>query len=189
MPTKKKAKKPAKVVKKAVKKTVKKAPAKAVKKAVFVAPKIVIAKVASNKLMSNPSASSSSFTPSKVKTDLSKKDLAFYKDVLLDLRSKIVGDLQHLESDSLKKSTEEMTGDHADIIDTAQDEFDREFVLSLAANEQQILNKIDVALHKIEDGTYGICEKYGTPIPKRRLMAMPYAAFSIKAQEEQEKGI
>ena len=99
------------------------------------------------------------------------------------------GDLQHLENDSLKKSTEEMTGDHADIIDTAQDEFDREFVLSLAANEQQILNKIDVALHKIEDGTYGICEKYGTPIPKKRLLAMPYAVMSMKAQEEQEKGI
>ena len=82
-----------------------------------------------------------------------------------------------------------MTGDHADIIDTAQDEFDREFVLSLAANEQQILNKIDVALRKIKDGTYGVCEKYGIPIPKKRLMAMPYAAMSLKAQEEQEKGI
>lgn len=166
MPTKKKAKKPVKVVK-----TVKKTVSKAVRPA------------ASKK----PAAPS--ISPSKVKSELSKKDLAFYKEVLLDLRSKIVGDLQHLESDSLKKSTEEMTGDHADVIDTAQDEFDREFVLSLAANEQQILNKIDVALHKIAAGTYGICEKYGTPIPKKRLMAMPYAAMSIKAQEEQEKGL
>ncbi len=163
MPNKKKAKKPVK----AVKKTVSKAARPVVKKKPAAAP----------------------ISPSKVKSELSKKDMAFYKDVLLDLRTKIVGDLQHLENDSLKKSTEEMTGDHADVIDTAQDEFDREFVLSLAANEQQILNKIDVALHKIEDGTYGVCEKYGTPIPKKRLLAMPYAAMSLKAQEEQEKGL
>lgn len=181
MPNKKKAKKPAKPAKTA--KSVKPAkPAKAVKVIKKAAP--IFARAAVSK---KPAAAPVS--PLKVKTDLSKKELAFYKDVLLDLRSKIAGDLHHLESDSLKKSTEEMTGDHADLIDTAQDEFDREFVLSLAANEQQILNKIDVALHKIADGTYGICEKYGTPIPKKRLMAMPYAAFCIKAQEEQEKGL
>lgn len=160
MTTKKKAKKPVKTAKKAVSKAVRPV---AVEKPVI--------------------------SPSKIKSSLTKKEFDFYKEVLLTMRSKIVGDLQHLESDSLKKSTEEMTGDHADIIDTAQDEFDREFVLSLAANEQQILNKIDVALHKIADGTYGVCEKYGTPIPKKRLIAMPYATMSLKAQEEQEKGL
>ena len=168
MPIKKKAKKPAK----AVKKPVKKALSKAVRPVVRKQPATVAI-----------------VSPSKVKTDLTKKELDFYKENLLTMRSKIVGDLQHLESDSLKKSTEEMTGDHADVIDTAQDEFEREFVLNLAANEQQILNKIDVALRKIKDGTYGVCEKYGTPIPKKRLIAMPYAVMSLKAQEEQEKGL
>lgn len=167
MPTSKKSKKPAKPAKKKASKTARPAAKKTVKE----------------------KAVPSTISPSKIKTSLTKKELAFYKDILLDMRQKIAGDLQHLESDSLKKSTEEMTGDHADIIDTAQDEFDREFVLSLAANEQQILNKIDVALHKITDGTYGICEKYGTPIPKKRLMAMPYTTMSLKAQEEQEKGL
>ena len=183
MPNKKKAKKTAKPAKavKSVKSA--KKPAKAVKTIKKAAPLFAQA------VVSKKPAAAAPVSPSKVKTDLSKKELAFYKEVLLDLRAKIAGDLQHLESDSLKKSTEEMTGDHADLIDTAQDEFDREFVLSLAANEQQILNKIDVALHKISDGTYGVCEKYGTPIPKKRLMAMPYAALCIKAQEEQEKGL
>lgn len=170
MPVKKKSKKPVKTTAKAVKKTVVKAVARPVVK-------------------KKPQPTQPITSPSKVKTTLSKKELAEFKELLFDMRAKIVGDLQHLESDSLKKSTEEMTGDHADIIDTAQDEFDREFVLNLAANEQQILNKIDVALHKISDGTYGMCEKYGTPIPKKRLLAMPYAIMSIKAQEEQEKGL
>lgn len=169
MPVKKKSKKPVKKAAKAVKKTVVKAARPVVKK--------------------KPQPAEPIASPSKIKTTLSKKELADFKELLFDMRAKIVGDLQHLESDSLKKSTEEMTGDHADIIDTAQDEFEREFVLNLAANEQQILNKIDVALHKISDGTYGMCEKYGTPIPKKRLLAMPYATMSIKAQEEQEKGL
>jgi len=167
MPIKKKAKKkPAKVV-------VKKTPAKAVAALVRKKPVPAVAPI----------------SPSKVKNDLNKKEIEFYREQLLTMRAKIVGDLQHLESDSLKKSTEEMTGDHADILDTAQDEFEREFVLNLAANEQQILNKIDVALRKVKEGTYGICEKYGTPIPKKRLLAMPYAILSLKAQEEQEKGL
>ncbi len=169
MPVKKKSKKPVKKAAKAVKKTVVKAARPVVKK--------------------KPQPAEPIASPSKIKTTLSKKELADFKELLFDMRAKIVGDLQHLESDSLKKSTEEMTGDHADIIDTAQDEFEREFVLNLAANEQQILNKIDVALHKISDGTYGMCEKYGTPIPKKRLLAMPYTTMSIKAQEEQEKGL
>ena len=167
MPIKKKAKK------KPVKAAVKKTPSKAVATLVRKKPVPAVAPI----------------SPSKIKNDLNKKETEFYKEQLLTMRSKIVGDLQHLESDSLKKSTEEMTGDHADIIDTAQDEFEREFVLNLAANEQQILNKIDVALRKIKDGTYGVCEKYGTPIPKKRLIAMPYAILSLKAQEEQEKGL
>ncbi len=127
--------------------------------------------------------------PAKFKSVLPKKELEEFKEILLTMRSKIAEDLQHLESDSLKKSTEEMTGDHADLIDTAHDEFEREFALNLASNEQQIMNKIDVALRKIKDGTYGICEKYGTPIPKKRLYAMPYATLCIRAQEEQEKGV
>lgn len=164
------------------KKKAKKSVKKAVKKAVAKKPLIAILAVKKKK----PHSVSLS---KKAAKPLPKKELDFYKELLLAMRAKIVGDLQHLESDSLKKSTEEMTGDHADVIDTAQDEFDREFVLNLAANEQQILNKIDVALHKIKDGTYGICEKYGVPIPKKRLMALPYTTMSLQAQEEQENGL
>jgi RNA polymerase-binding transcription factor DksA len=69
----------------------------------------------------------------------------------------------------------------------ATDNYDRELSIGLASNEQQLLNDIDVALKRIEDGTYGICEIYGLPIPKKRLLAMPYTRLSMKAQEEEEK--
>ena len=79
------------------------------------------------------------------------------------------------------------TGELSDVSDMATDNYDRELNIGLASNEQQILNDIDVALKRIEEGTYGICEIYGTEIPKKRLLAMPYTRLSMKAQEEEEK--
>jgi RNA polymerase-binding protein DksA len=118
---------------------------------------------------------------------LPKKDLDLYKKMLLLLRSKIAGDLQSIEGDSLSGNQPGNGGELSDVADMATDNYDRELNIGLASNEQQILNDIDVALKRIEDGTYGICEIYGTPIPSKRLLAMPYTRLSMKAQEEEEK--
>ena len=107
------------------------------------------------------------------------------------MRKKIVRDIQQLEGDSLNTNQKDASGDLSGysfhMADMATDNFDRELNIGLASSEQQILNEIVVALKKIEEGTYGFCEKYGTPIPKKRLLAMPYTRFSKKAQEEEEK--
>jgi len=118
---------------------------------------------------------------------LSKGDLGLYRKMLLHLRSKIAGDLQKIEGDTLSGNQPSNSGELSDVADMATDNYDRELNIGLATNEQQLLNDIDMALKKIEDGTYGICEIYGTPIPKKRLMAMPYTRLSMKAQEEEEK--
>ncbi len=122
---------------------------------------------------------------------LSKKELEVYKKLLLEMRKKIVRDIQQLEGDSLNTNQKDASGDLSGysfhMADMATDNFDRELNIGLASSEQQILNEIVVALKKIEEGTYGFCEKYGTPIPKKRLLAMPYTRFSKKAQEEEEK--
>jgi RNA polymerase-binding protein DksA len=122
----------------------------------------------------------------KVK-QLPKKDLDLYKKLLLQLRSKIAGDLQQIEGDSLSGNQPSSSGELSDVADMATDNYDRELNIGLASNEQQLLNDIDVALKRIEDGTYGVCEIYGTPIPKKRLLAMPYTRLSMRAQEEEEK--
>jgi len=122
----------------------------------------------------------------KVKS-LPKKDLDLYKKMLLQLRAKIAGDLQSIEGDTLSGNQAGSGGELSDVSDMATDNYDRELNIGLASNEQQILNDIDVALKRIEDGTYGICEIYGTPIPSKRLLAMPYTRLSVKAQEEEEK--
>jgi RNA polymerase-binding protein DksA len=118
---------------------------------------------------------------------LPKKELDLYKKMLLQLRGKIAGDLQQIEGDTLSGNQPSSAGELSDVADMATDNYDRELNIGLASNEQQLLNDIDVALKRIEDGTYGICEIYGTAIPKKRLLAMPYTRLSMKAQEEEEK--
>jgi DnaK suppressor protein len=122
---------------------------------------------------------------------LNKKDLEKFKKILLEIRTKISGDLQHLEEDSLNTNQRESAGDLSGysfhMADMATDNFDREFTLGLASNEQQILNMVDNALRRIEDGTYGVCETCNKSIPTKRLTVMPHAPLCIKCQEEEEK--
>lgn len=125
------------------------------------------------------------------KKKLTKKDLEFFKKQLFELREQCANDLTHLESDSLRKSMRDSSGDLSGysfhMADAATDSFDTEINLGLASNSQGILNEIDDALKRIEEGTYGICERYEEPIPIERLKVMPYARYCIKAQEEIEQ--
>ncbi len=71
--------------------------------------------------------------------------------------------------------------------DMATDSNDKEFVTAIAENEELLFNRVDLALAKIEDGTYGICDNCGIVIAEARLEAVPYAAFCIQCQETEEK--
>jgi len=120
-----------------------------------------------------------------------KIDLERFKKLLQEIRLKIAGDLEHLEGDSLKTSQRDASGDLSGysfhMADMATDNFDREFTLGLASNEQQALNMIDAALKKIEEGTFGTCEDCKKHIPQKRLLAIPYGPLCIKCQEIEEK--
>ena len=122
---------------------------------------------------------------------LGKKELDRFKKILQDIRKKIAGDLQHLEGDSLNTNQRDASGDLSGysfhMADMATDNFDREFTLGLASNEQQTLNMIDDALRKIDEGTYGDCEECAKVISQKRLVAMPHARLCIKCQELEEK--
>ena len=71
--------------------------------------------------------------------------------------------------------------------DQATDNYDREFLLNLATNEQEILHKIEEALKRIEDKSFGICQECSTQITKVRLKAMPFAQHCVPCQESHEK--
>ncbi len=127
--------------------------------------------------------------PNKV-TKLSKKELDFYKQRLLEMRAKITGDVARLEKDALMNTRDasgDLSGYGLHMADVATDNFDQELNLGLASSEQQILNRINVALKRVEDGTYGFSIKSGKLISKKRLAAVPYAELTIEEQTEEEK--
>ncbi len=121
---------------------------------------------------------------------LTKKEITALKKKLLDLREQISGDIKHIENDTLNKSQKDASGDLSGysfhMADVATDNFDTEVSMGLASNSQNILLEVDDALKRIEEGVYGVCERYETQIPRKRLEVMPYARYSIEAQSEIE---
>jgi RNA polymerase-binding transcription factor DksA len=71
--------------------------------------------------------------------------------------------------------------------DAGTDTFDRDFALSLVSNEQEALTEIELAIKRIKDGTYGICEITAKPIAKERLSAVPFTRYSAEAQKDIER--
>lgn len=122
---------------------------------------------------------------------MKRKELKKFKDLLESTRRKTVDDLNHLQKDALNTSPRDASGDLSGygfhMADVATDNYDRELNLDIASTEQKLLNDIDSALKKIEDGTYGQCEVCDSKISVQRLKAMPYARLCIKCKEEEEK--
>jgi DnaK suppressor protein len=86
--------------------------------------------------------------------------------------------LQHLQDENQN---------HPDLADRASSETDRAIELRARDRQRKLISKIDAALQRLEDGTYGYCEETGEPISLRRLEARPIATLSIEAQERHER--
>ena len=101
--------------------------------------------------------------------------------------------LENWKSELLKESSQTLnnlqTENEAkpDITDRASEEIDRTFELRTRDRERKLINKIDAALRRISDGSYGYCEETGEPIGLKRLEARPVATLSLEAQEMHEK--
>lgn len=136
------------------------------------------------------------FDPSKEKSakqkddNIPKKWQKYYK-LLLELRAHVQEELDLHTADTLKHASGEDAGDLAHYgnhqADAGTDAFDRDFALSLVSSEQDALNEIEEAIQRMRDGSYGICEVTGKPITKERLLAVPFARFSVEGQKEYEK--
>jgi len=125
------------------------------------------------------------------KPGLDKKQLEYFKKKLLEIRADILFDLKNMStvnSAEAKDSGDEGGGHGLHLADVATDMYDKEFTLGLASNDKETLLKIEEALKRIEDKTYGICLKTKKPIKLARLKAIPYAEYSLAAQEEVENG-
>ena len=114
------------------------------------------------------------FMNAKMKEYFRQKLVSWKKDLLMESSQT----LNNLQNENEAKP---------DITDRASEEIDRSFELRTRDRERKLINKIDAALQRIEDGSYGYCDETGDPISIKRLEARPVATLSLEAQEMHEK--
>ena len=113
---------------------------------------------------------------------MNERQRDYFRQRLLAWRDEILREardtLQHLQDENQN---------HPDLADRASSETDRAIELRARDRQRKLIAKIDAALARIEDGTYGYCEETGEPITLKRLEARPIATLSLEAQERHER--
>jgi DnaK suppressor protein len=119
--------------------------------------------------------------PRKNLAGISPKDLEIFRDAILAKRREIVGDMSSMEREALRSSSgSNLSNLPLHMADMGTDNYEQEFTLGLMEKERKLLRDLNDALAKIQNGTYGICEGTGKPISKPRLVAQPWARYSIE---------
>jgi DnaK suppressor protein len=122
------------------------------------------------------------YRPSDKEPFMNERQREYFRAKLLAWREDILKEaketLQHLQEENQN---------HPDLADRASSETDRSIELRARDRQRKLIAKIDEALARIEDGTYGYCEETGEPISLRRLEARPIATLSVEAQERHER--
>ncbi|MFN2543111.1 MAG: TraR/DksA family transcriptional regulator [Actinomycetota bacterium] len=120
----------------------------------------------------------------------SRKELDDFRAALLKEQSELKAQLAELEESTFSTTQSEVSGETAfdeEYADAGTATFERERDLSLENNIRDLLGKIEKALVRLEDGSFGICERCGKPIEKARLRALPYANLCIKDKQAEAR--
>lgn len=124
----------------------------------------------------------------KNQAGLGQRDLQHYAELLLAKRRELVGDMSSMEREALRSAGgSNLSNMPIHMADMGTDNYEQEFTLGLMEKDRQLLREINIALGKIQNGTYGICEGTGKPIGKPRLEAQPWARYSIEHARKLEK--
>lgn len=115
---------------------------------------------------------------------MDKRKARTYQDKLLERRVALVGQVQAAEAYSRERDAE-ATQDPADM---AANAYTKELLMSMSTNDRQLLDSIDAALSRIDDGEYGKCINCGDPVSEKRLEAVPWARHCIRCQDLIERG-
>jgi DnaK suppressor protein len=122
------------------------------------------------------------YRPAENEPFMNERHKIYFRNKLIDWKEEIVR--QNRETLHL---LHEDSAQHADFADRATSETDRALELRARDRQRKLIAKIDAALARIEDGSYGYCEETGEPIGLRRLEARPIATLSLEAQERHER--
>jgi DnaK suppressor protein len=124
------------------------------------------------------------------KSPLTKREISELKDRLVGERRQLQEQFDELEESSFGANQSDLTGEMGfdeEYADAGTATFERERDLSLVNNLRDLMDRIDKALAKIDEGIYGLCDRCGKPIEKLRLKALPYANLCIKDKQAEER--
>ena len=116
-------------------------------------------------------------------TGLKKKDLKRFREILLGKKAEILKNAKRTLSEDMTLDSDDLP----DEMDLASSEYLQSFTFRLRGREKTFLKKIDHALAKIDEGTFGICEECEEPISAKRLEARPETTLCIRCKEDQER--
>ena len=125
---------------------------------------------------------SAEYQPSDHEVFMSERQREYFRRKLIDWKNDILR-----ESRDTLAALQSENENHPDIADRASSETDRAIELRARDRQRKLIAKIDSALNRIEDGSYGFCESTGEPIALKRLDARPIATLSVEAQERHER--
>lgn len=114
---------------------------------------------------------------------LTKKELGKFRELLEEKRRAVLERARKTLNDDMTLDPNDL----ADEMDLAASEYIQSFEFRLRGREKNLLTKLDLAIKKIEDGTFGICESCEEPIGKKRLEARPETSLCIRCKEDQER--
>jgi len=121
---------------------------------------------------------------------MSVLDTDRFRERLLDERKRVLDAIDNIHSEnpgSIGEETEELTFEDNHLGDVATATFDREMASTLEENSTHVLGEIDGALARIDEGTYGTCQRCGDSIAEERLEALPWAMLCIDCKRKQER--
>ena len=122
------------------------------------------------------------YVPSEDEPFMNERQKSYFRAKLLGWKNDILR-----EARETLEVLQQENANHPDLADRASSETDRAIELRARDRQRKLISKIDAALHRLDDGTYGYCEETGEPISLKRLDARPIATLSIEAQERHEK--
>ena len=123
------------------------------------------------------------YKPTQKERFMSAKMKEYFRLKLIDWKNELLKE----SSQTLTNMQKEENTAKPDITDRASEEIERSFELRTRDRERKLINKIEAALRRINEGNYGYCEETGEPIEIKRLEARPVATLSLEAQEIHEK--
>jgi DnaK suppressor protein len=124
----------------------------------------------------------SGYRPTSDEPFMNDRQREYFRRKLIAWKDEIIRDAE-LTLTAMQSDTDA----HPDLVDRASSEGDRAIELRARDRQRKLIAKIDAALARIEDGSYGYCEETGEPISLARLDARPIATLSIEAQERHER--